>query len=302
MNNIIIEQAKTVHVTRIVQLFKENYGTYHYNAFSNEKTLHDLLSGNFIGWIGRENSKIISFAGLYDFAQEDQHLIKLAHLLVDKNYRGYHIGSKMEEIRSNYYSKFKHSLVLASCVDTPPQSIRLKQKNGFNILGIKTNYRKSNLVGNNSVILGKYCGTYKNVRLEMPSKTTTEFIESICKSNNFFCDFDKVENFTNTIKFKYEKDCNNSRIAGYISSHKDAISLAELFKILDRIDIRYKSIRINTKIRGFRNIDCLLLSNGYIPVMYIPYYDKQQDLLEYQKFDNDTYKIYKNLFEKYIRK
>ena len=45
-----------------------------------------------------------------------------------------------------------------------------------------------------------------------------------------------------------------------------------------------------------------LCNNGYIPTVYIPYYGKHFDLLEYQKLNIEDYKIYKKIFEEYIRK
>ena len=301
--SIIIEEAKKIHISGLVTLFKENYGLYHYNAFSDEKLLQELFYNNLIGWIGRENDKIIAFSGLYDIVQDDYHLIKLAHLLVDKNYRGYHIGSRLEEARNDYYSKIQHSLVVASCVDEPLQSIQLKLKHGFSCLGIKTNYRSSNLVGKNGVIFGKYNGIlHREVHFEPPTLVTQNFIEQICENNNFEYKFDKLNAQMCDVKFEYEIDPLNSRIVAYISSTKKGILLSELIKLFNVYNMRYMSIRINTRIKGFEKIDNLLHSNGYTPVMYIPYYSKQVDLLEYQRLNAEDYITYKKFFEKYIRK
>ena len=301
--NIIIEKVKKTHITDLVTLFKENYGSYHYSAFSSEKSLLKLFSNNLKGWVGLENDKVVAFAGLYDTVQDDYHLIKLAHLLVDKKYRGYLIGSRLEKERNDYYSKFQHALVVASCVDIPPQSVQLKLKYGFYFLGMKTNYRCSNLVGDNSIILGKYSGiNHKEVKLEMPSLSTRDFIIQICKNSNYVYKFNDSNNYKYDMKFEYDIDQINSRIVGYISFNENGIPLIELIRLFDILNMRYMSIKINTRILGFGQLDNLLCNNGYIPTVYIPYYGKHFDLLEYQKLNIEDYKIYKKIFEEYIRK
>lgn len=301
--NIIIERADKSHVNDIVVLFKENYGSYHYSAFLNEESLLRLLSENLKGWVGLKNNKVIGFAGLYDTVNNDYHLIKLAHLLVDKNYRGYHIGSCLENVRNNYYSKFQHVIVIASCVDTPPQSIQLKLKHGFRCLGIRINYRCSNLVGNNSVILGRYNGIkHKRVNLEMPTVSTRDFIIQICKNNNYEYKFKHSRIYKCDIKFKYEIDQTNNRVVGCISFDEKGFTLTDLIELFDSLNMKYMSIRINTRILEFGQLDKLLLDNRYIPIVYIPYYNEQFDLIEYQKLNIEDYKIYRKFLKEYIRK
>ncbi len=301
--NIIIENVNKTHIDDLVTLFKGNYGSYHYNSFSSRKTLMKLLSNNLVGWVGLDNGRVIAFAGLYDTIQDNYHLIKLAHLLVDKDYRGYHIGSRMEKVRYDYYSNFQHSLVVASCVDIPPQSVQLKLKYGFCCLGMKTNYRSSNLVGDNSIILGKYSGIMcKEVKLEMPTLSTKDFIKQICKNSNFEYKFNIPNNYKCDIKFGYEIDQLNSRIVGYISFNENGMTLIELIKLFDILNMRYMSIKINTRILGFRQLDNILCNNGYIPIMYIPCYSQHLDLLEYQKINTKDYQIFKRILNEYVRK
>lgn len=299
--NIFIERATENHVSGLVTLFKENYGSYHYPAFSHEKTLKNLLSHNLKGWVGQEN-KVIAFAGLYDIQKDNYHLIKLAHLLVDKEYQGHHIGSKLENQRKEYYSGFQHSLVIASCVDEPCQSVQLKLKHGFSCLGIKTHYRSSNLVGDNSIILGKYTGLLERcIQIEIPSFNTQTFIIQICNRNNFEYIFREPIKNIHKLKFEYEIDFLNNRIIGFVSQTNKGLLLDDLIKLFDSYNFRYISIKINTRITGFSQIDIFLCNNGYTPITYIPHYTKDVDLLEYQKLDDDSYKTYKILVEKYIR-
>ena len=157
---MIIRQATENDYEGIISLFKRNYNRYHYEQLLNYEQLFALFSKNLLGWVALDKELVIGFAGLYE---EENRIIKLAHLLVDENYRGYHLGSLLETKREDYYQKIESGIILASCVDTPPQSMFLKKKHSFHFLGARVNYRPSPLHRGHSILMGKY---NRDIKLE----------------------------------------------------------------------------------------------------------------------------------------
>ena len=249
-----------------------------------------------LGWVALDKELVIGFAGLYE---EENRIIKLAHLLVDENYRGYHLGSLLETKREDYYQKIESGIILASCVDTPPQSMFLKKKHGFHFLGARVNYRPSPLHRGHSILMGKYNRDIKQEYLETPSDVTRKIIYSRCLSLECTRVFVKKK-ATQQGAYAILTDDKLGRKTARFQNNKNS----KCFSLLDAIEnlkdghLPYVSITVNAFQEGFSKADSILIENGFYPVIFLPNYNSDVDLLEYQYFGIAEKQEYESLIEK----
>jgi GNAT superfamily N-acetyltransferase len=288
-HSINIVNATEFYVLSIINLFKSNYRNYHYTELMDEDSLKESLKNGLIGWIAREGSRTIGFAGLYyDYLSNPMH-IKLAHLLVDKNYRGRKVGDLLEQKRANFYNKLKNVIVFASCVDKPEHSLKMKEKLGFVNLGFRKSYRPvSEEIGSNSILMAKYSlSSMKNFTFPYCSDKTIKLIESkslLCGFKvNFKKNIVKISNNINKGIVEIIENPLQGRIRGNIGNSQ--VREDCFLKAVERIkysQYRYKAFELNVLGDQFVFLDMYLLTNGFSPIVFIPYFTDNICLIEYQ--------------------
>ncbi|HEY5588743.1 MAG TPA: GNAT family N-acetyltransferase [Candidatus Paceibacterota bacterium] len=295
-----IEQARKEHYKEIVSLFEQNYFKYHYDSLVDISKLSQLFKQGFMGWVALDNKRVIGFAGLYKKAVMGIPIIELAHLLVDEKFRGQHLGSILEKTRETYYKNIWGCIVLASCVENPIQSIILKKKHGFVVLGARVNYRPQTENRSNSVLLGKYYGLPKLKYIEEVGLLTSAIITKQCNEIG-------IKRIIRTGKgqatSKYMLDYNQKlgRAIAYLGDNqlKDELILEDMVNVLKNVKCPYTSIKINALLDGLSETDKILVNNGFYPAVYIPGYGLNADIIEYQYFQeyeiNEYNKIINNL-------
>ena len=295
MSEISIIQGTPEYSEKIVELFKKNYRNppYHYVEFNDVDKNREFVEKN-KAYLAVQGDKVVGFAAACYMPFEKAVYVKLAHLLVDKDYRrdakyypNYSIGEKLEDARNKFYENLQHEidnkplLVYASCV--PGRSVELKKNIGFKALGIRTNYGST---GENRVIMGKIynCSQLKR-RFEMPTNKTKSFLKCISNQLNS----DKL-----TVEFVYEDFCANtvqnkyqiapSSVSFRISaeSRVSGLDLDEAIAVILQSDIQYKSFFIEPSCANFKVVDAKLREKGFVPAVYFPFYNNGSDVIEYQ--------------------
>lgn len=297
-NKVVVTYALQEHYHGVISLFERNYEQYHYDALLNYEQLDDLFSRDFIGWVALDGNIVAGFAALYNTTEGNSIIIKLAHLLVDEMYRGRHIGSLLETEREKYYKSISNSIVLASCVEMPPQSMFLKKKHGFSFLGARVNYRPDLVQRSHSILMGKYNKLITTRYLEKPSLWTQELIDTRCASLG--CERIFIEKDTSQRELYDlivdEKSGRKTAIPRRNSDH--TLSLDEVVKNIKDCNMPYISMKINAANSGFHHTDNFLIHNGFWPVIFLPNYDDNFDLIEYQYFKVNQKSEYDNLINK----
>jgi hypothetical protein len=293
MSEISIIQGTPEYSERIVALFKKNYRNYHFVEFNDVDKNREFIEKN-KGYLAIHGDKVVGFAAAYYKPFENAVCVKLAHLLVDEDYRsngkyyqGYSIGEKLEDARNKFYENLhkniddKPLLVYASCV--PGRSVELKKNIGFKMLGVRTNYGPK---GENRVIMGKIynCSQLKR-HFETPTDKTQCFLKCISEKLNS----DKLP-----VEFIYKDPCNGaiqnkyqiapSSVSCRISAESSASGsdLDEAINTILQSNIQYKSFFIEPSCANFSAVDAKLNEKGFVPAVYLPFYNNGADVIEYQ--------------------
>jgi GNAT superfamily N-acetyltransferase len=295
---MIVKYALPEHYRGITSLFERNYEHYHYDALLDYEQLTDLFSRDFIGWVALDGNTVAGFAALYNTAEGSSSIIKLAHLLVDERYRGRHLGSLLEAEREKYYKLTNNSIVLASCVEIPPQSMFLKKKHGFSFLGARVNYRPDFVQRSHSILMGKYNKLVTSKYLEKPSLWTQNLINTCCASlggERIFIkkETSQIESYGLIVDVK-----SGRKTATPQKKSIHSLSLAETIKNIKDGDMPYVAVKTNAANDGFLQTDNFLIHNGFWPVIFLPDYDDNFDLLEYQYFKANQKYEYDELIKK----
>ena len=246
------------------------------------------------GWVSIEDNKVVGFAGLYVYTYGGFTCIELAHLLVDKSYRGKLHGKELEEARHEFYMNIPDSVIFVSCVDNPAYSFNMKLKLGFIKLGIRTQYRPHNMgVGQGSIVMGKYnISSTKMIESGIPSEKTKKLMNEVLMNCDIDIKYRPSPNNKEDLLFKRRinqaesvtimEDFKQSRI---IAKIQNKISRHELFNVMARVsksECTYKSCILNVINEQFIAIDKELINFGFNPVVFMPFYRSQFSKLEYQ--------------------
>lgn len=288
-DNFILDDLNDKYAKGVISLFINNYKNYHYDNLIQEEGISNLLNQDkFKGIVisAKADNKVIGFAGYYMENNESKIVFKLAHLLVEKEYRGLGIGSILEEKRLERIKNYNISTIIyASCVENPPYSILLKKNRGFIICGVRVGYRPGECAyRDNSIIMALKIqeDNYINDLLEYPLKNTRTLICNSTKAVKFISGNSECNYYYKYVK---KKDQILSRCEYDIHYDEDGEDIDEIIKRIVSELYEYVSVKFSPKIKGFKYLDDKLQKNNILPMIYLP---NSNDLgsLEYQFFKN----------------
>ncbi|MCL2135771.1 MAG: GNAT family N-acetyltransferase [Candidatus Bathyarchaeota archaeon] len=295
MSEISIIKGTPEYSERIVELFKKNYRNlrYHYVEFNDIDKNMKFVEKNMC-YLALHGDKVVGFAAACYTSFENAVCVKLAHLLVDEDYRskgkyfqGYSIGEKLEDARKKFYDNLhkningKPLLVYASCV--PGRSVELKKNIDFKMLGVRTNYGPK---GENRVIMGKIynCSQMKR-HFETPTVKTQNFLKFISeklKSDELQVEFIYKDPCNGTIQNKYQIAPSSVSFRISAEASGSGSDLDEIINTILQSGIQYKSFFIEPSCANFKAVDTKLNEKGFVPAVYLPFYNNGTDVIEYQ--------------------
>jgi hypothetical protein len=289
MSEVSIIQGIPQYSDDIVALFKDNYSNYHFDEFNDPVKNREFVEKNKV-WLAIHDGQVIGHAAACYTPFENAVRVKLAHLLVDEayrkggiNYPNYSIGERLENARNKFYEDLKNKinnkplLVYASCVIG--RSVELKANIGFSELGTRMNYGPD---GASRVIMGKiYNCSQLRRHFEMPTDKTKDFLKLVSEKLKI-------------VEFVFENSCNNASQNKYViprssvsfrisAEHSvSGLNIDEAVNTILQSGIQYKSFYIEPSCANFKEIDAKLIENGFVPVVYFPFYNNGLDVIEYQ--------------------
>lgn len=269
---------------QINELFRMNYQCYHYEQLTSFEGIKKLIDDKEFDCVyAVDEGRIVGFAGFYlrtiesDLVQE----CLLAHLLVDKSYRGRGLGTMLEECRLNILNQERvERVIYASCVERPKNSIYMKLNRQFFINGFRYEYRNVAQRKENAVILINTASVNKSQMISVSG--ISEMTKKLLKRGNPNILFSSDIEVESCYRILINKDEKIGRIVGRIVS--DELSFHRISEIVlpKNFDNEYISIYVRPSIKGYGNIDRFLISQRFYPICYIPYIKDYYGVVEYQ--------------------
>ena len=267
-------------ITKIIGLFKKNYGNYHYQCFSSKEKFIEKMKNDSLHFVYLvDDDKVVGFAGYYlrNNEKTSQKEIFLAHLLVDNDYRGQGLGTILENKRLNIVENIPSvDIIWASCVENPMKSVQMKLNRGFEIYGFRYNYRPNNSVNKNALVLVKKLN--KNLKYE---NAITQLTRLSCVSNektqsnlNYYMKIEENKALLRTV-CKISLFCEE----GYIPVNSENL---EKLKQMEG----YISIHVSPFINGFDLLDSFIEKRHFYRLAYIPDSNTCNGLIEYEYLRN----------------
>lgn len=277
-------------IRQIAALFCENYESYHYENLCTYGGVLELISNKYFNCVYiMDGNNLCGFAGYY--LRQQYNNVKeftLAHLLVDRIYRGNGYGSILENSRLKVIQQISDNKVIwASCVEKPYNSIQMKADRGFYVGGIRYNYRPRQGLRDNAVVMINASGLNHEICIEPLHAATDKLIRlgnpNMKRKQDALC----CKNYSVRIENEDKLGRTLIYISPYSKQEQQLKGLNEFYlkEIAKKTD-KYIGVRINPSISGFGHIDDLLVKNNFMPTSYVPYVENGYGMLEYQFLQN----------------
>lgn len=283
MKDYFIRRAHSEDAKQVAEFFRKNYGEDYCEGerFFTEEYLRELFSQSaFIGVLSffKEGNSIVGFCGTYIDLKNDITRVYLGNLLVDSEYRGSGIGNKISNEREKIIGQLSEKMsIFGRCVEKPEHSIRMKEKDGYQLLGV--NFLRCSCTGNrNLILMGKNTGLDEKQIFYHGSSITNALIKKVKREKALFKE-DRETHFLGGIK----KIVKNGIETSFLEYKKSGDHIAKIVEEIVAERGYGATFGLRPQERGFFQADKALIEHGFFPVSLLPYLSEEaDDFIEYQ--------------------